>query len=217
MVPAASVLKVTGFRLTKRRYELKFSARIRVEVMSMKGVLVKNLILVVVVGSIWVTVGFARDTPYAGQQSRELKSLSAGEIDGYLTGKGMGYAKPAELNHYPGPRHVLDLSLELDLSHEQISASQALFDAMKAQAVALGRELVEKERLLDHHFADGTINSENLKSLIREIGQLEAEIRFVHLSAHLRQKVLLNKQQLQTYDQLRGYGKPGHTGHQHTH
>lgn len=46
--------------------------------------------------------------PYAGQQERMIKALSTSEIDGLKKGKGMGLAKAAELNHYPGPRHVLD-------------------------------------------------------------------------------------------------------------
>lgn len=41
--------------------------------------------------------------PYAGQQSRDIKALSDEEMKGYLTGAGMGFAKAAELNRYPGP------------------------------------------------------------------------------------------------------------------
>jgi hypothetical protein len=41
-------------------------------------------------------------SPYAGQEKREIKALSAEDIEGYLTGQGMGFAKAAELNHYPG-------------------------------------------------------------------------------------------------------------------
>ena len=45
----------------------------------------------------------AQHQPYAGQQQRDLKALSADEVKQYLEGAGLGYAKPAELNHYPGP------------------------------------------------------------------------------------------------------------------
>ena len=34
-------------------------------------------------------------SPYAGQESREIKSLTGDEIAGYLSGKGMGLAKAA--------------------------------------------------------------------------------------------------------------------------
>jgi hypothetical protein len=55
-------------------------------------------------------------SPYTGQEKREIKALSKKEIDGYISGDGMGFAKTAELNHYPGPRHVLDLADQLQLS-----------------------------------------------------------------------------------------------------
>src|SRR5688500_491116 len=44
--------------------------------------------------------------PYAGQQSRDIKSLSEQEIAALLAGQGAGLAKAAELNGYPGPAHV---------------------------------------------------------------------------------------------------------------
>jgi hypothetical protein len=74
-------------------------------------------------------------TPYAGQEQREIKALSAEEIEGYLSGSGMGLAKATELNHYPGPRHVLDLVVPLQLSEEQRQQTQAIFEAMRTEAV----------------------------------------------------------------------------------
>lgn len=38
---------------------------------------------------------------YAGQESREIKSLSPSEVGDLLAGRGMGLAKAAELNGYP--------------------------------------------------------------------------------------------------------------------
>src|SRR5208282_406614 len=46
----------------------------------------------------------------------------------YLNGEGIGLAKAAELNHYPGPRHVLDIADKLGLSTDQLTATRALFD-----------------------------------------------------------------------------------------
>jgi hypothetical protein len=45
----------------------------------------------------------AQHQPYAGQQQRDIKALSADEVKQYLEGAGMGYAKPAEPNQHPGP------------------------------------------------------------------------------------------------------------------
>ena len=58
--------------------------------------------------------------PYAGQQARSIKALSPENIDELRTGAGMGLAKPAELNGYPGPLHVLALAQELRLTLGQM-------------------------------------------------------------------------------------------------
>lgn len=155
---------------------------------------------------------------YAGQQTRNIKALSADELAGYLQGKGLGLAKAAELNHYPGPRHVLDLAKELSLSEKQITQSQAIFDAMQGNAVELGKQLIHKEQELDQKFAQGSIDPASLKTLTEEIGNLQAKIRFTHLSAHLEQMALLTSHQIHKYDQLRGYGENArNTEHRHSH
>ncbi len=155
-------------------------------------------------------------SPYSGQETREIKALSQREIDGYLTGKGMGYAKAAELNHYPGPKHVLDLSEELNLTSEQVSKTKELFDTMKKEAITLGKKLVEKEKELDQLFANKTIDDKILKSILTEIGMLQAKLRYVHLRAHLQQKDILTPHQIQLYDRLRGY-RSGSVHHLHHH
>jgi len=45
--------------------------------------------------------------PYAGQEKRQISSLSQQDVDDLLGGKGWGLAKPAELNGYPGPAHEI--------------------------------------------------------------------------------------------------------------
>src|SRR5579872_6516636 len=69
--------------------------------------------------------------PYAGLQSREIKALSREEIAELRAGQGMGLALAAELNGYPGPRHVLDFANQLGLTDEQRMRILELFDAMK--------------------------------------------------------------------------------------
>ncbi len=61
-----------------------------------------------------LTLAQSGHSPYVGREQREIKSLSPGDIQMYLQGHGMGMAKAAELNHYPGPKHVLDLAKELN-------------------------------------------------------------------------------------------------------
>jgi hypothetical protein len=61
--------------------------------------------------------------PYAGQQDRAIAGLSADEVKAFLDGRGMGLAKPAEVNGYPGPMHVLELADEVEADGRAAAAS----------------------------------------------------------------------------------------------
>ncbi len=157
-------------------------------------------------------------SPYAGQESRDIKSLSAEEVRAYLGGEGLGFAKAAELNHYPGPKHVLELADRLELTEIQRGGTQAIFDAMKADATRLGRRYVQLEARLDSLFAQGSISRAELERHVQELASIQGKIRIAHLKAHLSQRDLLTAAQTRTYDMLRGYGTPEgsrHDGHKH--
>ena len=72
-----------------------------------------------------------------------VKALSEQQTADLRAGRGMGLALAAELNGYPGPLHVLELADQLDLTADQRSKVQQLFDAMKAEAMPLGSRLIE--------------------------------------------------------------------------
>lgn len=152
-------------------------------------------------------------SPYAGEQLREIKALSSKEVQDLLAGRGMGLAKSAELNHYPGPAHVLELAERLDLSAEQKASTKSLFDAMEARARALGKALVEREAELDRLFASRRVSSATLASSLAEISKLQGELRRAHLEAHLAQTDLLTPEQVASYAELRGYGASDRAGH----
>lgn len=159
-------------------------------------------------------------SPYAGQEARDIKSLSADEIRDLLAGKGMRHAKAAELNGYPGPAHVLELRTELGLTPEQQTRTEALFAAMETDAQTLGRDLVERERALDRLFATREVSPETLSAALTGIGALQARLRDVHLRAHLDQTRILTPKQIARYNELRGYGSDSagtHAGHGHHH
>src|SRR5215813_12999707 len=80
----------------------------------------------------------AVDMPYVGQQARSIKALSDEDIAALRKGEGMGMAKAAELNGYPGPVHVLQLAAQLGLTDAQRRDVQAIFDRMSAAAKTLG-------------------------------------------------------------------------------
>src|SRR5689334_17464381 len=76
----------------------------------------RSLVLIFAVSAFAVPVlADAPVAPYAGQQTRTIKALSPADVAALLKGEGMGMAKAAELNGYPGPLHVLTLSQELKL------------------------------------------------------------------------------------------------------
>jgi len=144
-------------------------------------------------------------SPYRGQERQSIKALAPGEIEQLLRGEGMGLAKAAELNHYPGPRHVLDAAEQLGLSPAQREAGQTVFAAMQARALPLGAELLERERELDAAFAAGTMTDDALSRMVAQIARLHGELRTVHLRAHLEMRRILTSTQIRAYDQLRGY------------
>ena len=148
-------------------------------------------------------------SPYAGEESRNIKSLSEREIRALKNGAGMGFAKLAELNSYPGPRHVLAVAKQLQLSASQEAQTEALYDAMHRQAVTLGEKVIAAEAALDRKFSEASIDEPSLNAAMLEIARLRAELRYVHLEAHLRQRQLLSDEQVDRYDELRGYTSEG--------
>lgn len=157
----------------------------------------------------------AAATPYAGQQARNIKALSPQEMQDLIDGKGMGLAKAAELNSYPGPMHVLELAQALQLSDAQRDATTRLMATHKDEARALGRQLVEAERELDQAFATRRIDAASLSAQLARIGALQAAVRDAHLQTHLKQTALLTPAQIARYDQLRGYGSGAASTHKH--
>jgi Spy/CpxP family protein refolding chaperone len=166
----------------------------------------QTLILALSIGALALP-GLADDSsmPYAGQQFRTIKALSEEDIAALLQGEGMGMAKAAELNGYPGPKHVLTLAEELKLTARQRQEIRAVFDRRSAAAKPLGAELVERERALDRQFAKREITRDRLAAETGAIGELEARLRSVHLTAHLETRALLSPDQIALYEQLRGY------------
>lgn len=147
-------------------------------------------------------------SPYAGEQTREISSLTSGDVESLKQGTGVafgGMARPAELNSYPGPRHVLDLADSLELSAAQRDRIQEVHDAMKVDALEIGAEVLDTEQKIDALFASQDATDTKLEELVTKSGELRGALRLVHLSAHLRTVEILSDDQVDRYDQLRGY------------
>lgn len=158
------------------------------------------------------------EAPYAGQQARDIASLSADDIADLRAGRGWGLALPAELNGYPGPAHVLEMGEALGLSAAQRSAVQAIFDTMQADAIDAGAAYIDAEAHLSRLFASGHASPARLDAMLEESAGALARLRDVHLAAHLETTPLLSAAQKDTYARLRGYtddsgGAEGHGGH----
>lgn len=145
-------------------------------------------------------------SPYAGQEARAIKSLSARDIDDLRNGRGWGLAKAAELNGMPGPAHLLELRKEIGLTPRQTEQVEALYRAMKAKATALGIRLIELERGLNESFAKRKVTQASLESQLAAIADVQRALRLTHLETHLRTPTLLTAGQIAAYNRLRGYG-----------
>lgn len=124
-------------------------------------------------------------------------------------GEGFGMALAADRAGYPGPKHILELREQLKLTAEQQAAAEKLFAAMKEKAIARGKEVLAAEAQLEKFFAEGRPEAE-LREESYRVASLRAELRWVHLAAHLEAKRLLTAEQLMTYRHLR-WGGAGHT------
>lgn len=147
-------------------------------------------------------------SPYAGQQTREIKYLAPEEVSALEAGRGTalgGLAKPAELNGYPGPRHALDLADALELTEEQAQRLQALFDEMQTEAQDVGQAFLEVERQIDAVYAQQIATDDELQRLLERSGELYGRLRYVHLRYHLETRAILTESQVKRYNEIRGY------------
>jgi len=148
-------------------------------------------------------------SPYAGNQNRQIASLSDEDIAAIRRGAGWGFALPAEVNGVPGPRHVLDLVEPLRLTNDQIAQITAVFEAMERSAIRAGEQFIAAEQALNDAFKSSGLDQAELTRLVEQAGQARARLRLVHLSAHLETLPLLTEEQVEIYAQRRGYAGEG--------
>jgi Spy/CpxP family protein refolding chaperone len=155
--------------------------------------------------------------PYAGLETRAIKTLSEQQIADLNAGRGMGLALAAELNGYPGPMHAIELADRLGLSPDQLARLRALFTAMKAETIPIGATLIAQERGLNDDFARRTVTLASLEAATQQIGATQATLRAAHLKYHLSTAAILTPEQVKQYDALRGYTETPAPRHRHMH
>ena len=144
---------------------------------------------------------------YVGEENRKIKSLSPNDVEELKKGGGWGLAKAAELNGLPGPAHILEMEDKIYLTDKQKKKIQKIYNEMKGEAIALGKQLIRLEMGLNRGFSNRNINQELLENYVREIEKVRAKLRIVHLSTHLQTPNILTNKQIILYNKLRGYSK----------
>ena len=156
-------------------------------------------------------------SPYAGEETRLIKSLSPEDIKALRQGSGWGLAKAAELNGLPGPFHLLELKDQIPLTPGQVDAVTPIYERMRAAASAEGKRFIAAEQALEDAFRAGTMTEKSLQAMLTDIERSRTRLRFIHLSAHLGMPKLLAEAQIARYAKLRGYyayrGGTAHRGH----
>lgn len=143
--------------------------------------------------------------PYEGFEQREIKSLSAQDIEEIRRGGGWGLALPAELNGHPGPAHLLEFSKELELSAEQVQAISKIHESMRTDAIAAGEHFIAAEAAISDAFEGSDLSEQALRDLLAEAAAARTALRYIHLSRHLSTPKLLSEAQIKKYSVLRGY------------
>lgn len=133
-----------------------------------------------------------------------VKSFTSEEYDNLKNGNGMGLARAAELNNYPGPMHVLELQKELKLTAPQKTKLEAARDEMKRKAIEMGGFIIQEEKKLNNLFAASKIDEGSIIYYTNKIGLYQGELRNAHLQAHLKARRILTPDQISRYNKLRG-------------
>ena len=118
-------------------------------------------------------------------------------------GRGFGMAFAADQNRYPGPLHVLELSAHLGLSADQEARVRALLEAMYAESIPRGARLLDAERALRRLFETGAADEPAVRAAVAAVERARADVRAVHLVAHLRTRDVLTAAQRERYHEAR--------------
>jgi Spy/CpxP family protein refolding chaperone len=122
---------------------------------------------------------------------------------GLRNGEGMGMAMYADMNGYPGPKHILDLKDKLGLTKDQQKKVEDAVKLVKISATTKGDEIIVAEQELFSLFKSGKVNEKTLRLKLENIGKLRGELRYIHLQAHVRMKQILSAGQIQQYYESR--------------
>ena len=145
-------------------------------------------------------------SPYAHTQTSEIPTLNDDEIAQLRNGEGMGLARAADLNRYPGPKHVLELDDQLGLDEAQRALVAAIRLQMSGKAIAKGEEILRAEQHLSELFKSGAAIQAAVARITDHLGAMRGELQSIHLNAHIKTVDILTAELVTHYVELRGYG-----------
>lgn len=102
---------------------------------------------------------------------------------------------------------MLKMKTDLALTVDQETSTQHIFEKMREDAVSEGKRLIAGELALEIAFRKGSINKANLRAQLRAVETIRANLRYIHLTAHLEMMRVLTEAQVKQYSELRGYAR----------
>lgn len=145
------------------------------------------------------------DAGHAGHvHGGAIRSLPGRDIVALAGGEGGGLAKIADLNGYPGPRHVLDMDAHLNLTTRQREQLRQVMSTMEADAKEVATRYLSALAQLEEDTRQGSLSGDQFLKRYRAVEALRTELGAVHLITHFKTKDLLTPAQVATYYKPQG-------------
>ena len=122
--------------------------------------------------------------------------------DQLLSGDAAGQTLAAEKNGFPSPQKIVSFKDQIGLTKDQLKKMNEMLINVPISATVKGQEIVDAEEELNKLFESGTINEKTLRMKLERIGKMRADLRFVHLQAYLKEKLILTAKQWERLKEL---------------
>ncbi|MDB5120462.1 MAG: hypothetical protein JWN56_1680 [Sphingobacteriales bacterium] len=110
--------------------------------------------------------------------------------------------KVAEVNNYPDPCRVIEISTHLKLTPAQLSKLTTIKSSLEFKAKEMDGFINQQEKKLNDLFASGKAEEGSIIYYTNKLGLYEGELRNAYLQAHLKTRYVLTPAQLKKYNQL---------------
>lgn len=115
--------------------------------------------------------------------------------------------KVAEVNNYPDPSKVIEISKPLKLTPAQLNKLTTIKSSLEFKAKEMDKFINQQEKKLNDLFASGKAEEGSIIYYTNKLGLYEGELRNAYLQAHLKTRYVLTPVQLKKYNELEGLGK----------